>query len=189
MNWYNVFLFFHITCAVIWLGAGFLLQIQATRASRSNDRAAIVHALRDNGSLAPVLFIPASFGALAFGVALVIDGGWGFDQLWIILGLIGFFTTFAMGLFILKPRSQKIAEMVKRDGGLSDEALAAARKLLVIGRIDLVILYAVVANMALKPTAEDVTTLAVMGVVIAAAIAAVLLFAHSAGRPRQVAHA
>jgi hypothetical protein len=41
------------------------------------------------------VFIPASLTVVVFGIALVIQSdAWTFDYLWIVLGLLGFATTF-----------------------------------------------------------------------------------------------
>ena len=141
----------------------------------------MVRTLEDNGKLAPVLFVPASLGALVFGILLTIEGSWGFERLWVVHGLAGFATTFAIGLFILKPRSARIAAMIARDGGVSETAIAAGRQLLLIGRVDLVILYLVLANMVLKPLPDDVAILSAMAGVLVISVTAILLMARSMG--------
>jgi uncharacterized membrane protein len=146
MTRYEILLFLHISAAIIWIGAGFLLNVQGARADLRGDQEGIRRALEDAGGLANVLFIPAAVAAFVTGLLLVFDGPWSFDQLWIVLGLAGFAATFATGLFMLKPRSEKLAAIIERDGGLSPEALVGARQLMILGRTDYVVLFLVVAD-------------------------------------------
>ena len=169
---YDLLLFLHISAAIIWLGSGFLLHVLAWRAERADDAPALMGALRDMGALGNILFVPASLATFAFGLAMVFVAGWSFTDLWVVLGLVGYAATFTIGAFFLKPRGDAIGAIVARDG-ISPEAVAKARQLAVIGRIDAVVLFLVVAVMALKPTAGDIATLAglaaalVVGVVLA----------------------
>jgi uncharacterized membrane protein len=163
---YDVFLFIHITAAVIWVGSGFLLNLLAFRAERADDTAGLMKVLHDMGALGNALFVPASLIALVFGVLMVIEGPWAFSDLWISLGLAGFATTFAIGFFVLKPRGERIGAIIQRDGGLSPEAVARGRQLAIIGRIDAVILFLVVAVMALKPTPDDIGILGALAAVL-----------------------
>jgi uncharacterized membrane protein len=187
MTRYEILLFLHISAAIIWIGAGLLLNVQGARADLRGDQEGIRRALEDAGGLANVLFIPAALAAFVTGLLLVFDGPWSFDQLWIVLGLAGFAATFATGLFVLKPRSEKLAAIIERDGGLSPEALVGARQLMILGRTDYVVLFLVVADMALKPTKDDVGTLVVMAAILVVGIAYVVIKARSVAIREQAA--
>jgi hypothetical protein len=152
-----------------------MLLLLATRAARQPDGEALGGLIDDTADLGTKLFIPASLVTFAMGLALAIDGPWSFDQLWIVLGLAGFATTFVTGALILKPRGDRIAELRRRDGGMSPEANYAARRMLTLGRLDYVVLVMVVVDMALKPTGDDVGVLAVMAAVLLAGIASVVV--------------
>jgi uncharacterized membrane protein len=187
MTRYELLLFLHVSAAIIWIGAGLLLNIQGARADSRRDKEGIRRVLEDAGAFANILFIPASLAALVTGLVLVFDGPWSFDQLWIVLGLAGFAATFATGLFVLKPRSEQLAAIVERDGGFSPEALDAARQLMFLGRTDYVVLFLVVADMVLKPTADDVGTLVVMAAILVAGVAYVVVKARSVSVQEQTA--
>jgi uncharacterized membrane protein len=181
MNWYEIFLFCHIACAITWLGSGLLMQVQSARAARSPDANAVLYALRDSGALALLIFVPASLGAVIFGVLLVIVGGWGFETAWVALGLTGFLASFLIGNFILKPGAARVAELAKRDGASSPELLAVGRRQMLVGRVELVILYSIVADMVLKPSFDDVAKLALIAGALVIGIAAVLFFSRRPG--------
>ena len=169
MTWYELLLFLHIVAAIVWLGSGLLIQILAVRAERARDVEGLRRVAGEAAALGETLFIPASLATLVFGVLLVIDGPWGFDMLWIVLGLVGYLATFLTGILVMKPGSEKVAAIMERDQGvMSAEAEVEIRKLLTKGRLDTVVLYMVVAIMALKPTGDDVGILAVLAAIMVA---------------------
>ena len=167
MTWYELLLFLHIVAAIVWLGSGLLIQILAVRAERARDVEGLRRVANDAAGLGETLFIPASLATVIFGVLLVLDGPWGFDMLWIVLGLAGYLATFLTGILVMKPGSEKLAAIMERDQGvMSAEAEVEIRKLLTKGRLDTVVLYLVVAIMALKPTGDDVGLLAAFAVIV-----------------------
>src|SRR3954447_16014701 len=98
MSVYDVLLFGHITAAIIWLGSGFLLTVQALRAERARDAVGLKRVADDGAQLANVVFIPASLAVFVLGILLVVDGPWSLGQLWIALGLAGYLATFLTGV-------------------------------------------------------------------------------------------
>ena len=170
MTWYELLLFLHIVAAIVWLGSGLFLQILATRAERADDAEGLRRVAADSASLGETLFIPASLATLILGVLLVIDGPWTFDMLWIVLGLVGYLGTFLTGVLVMKPGSEKLAELMEREG-MSPRAEIEVRKLLTKSRVDSIVLFLVVAVMALKPAADDVGVLVVLAAVVVAGLA------------------
>ena len=170
MTWYELLLFLHIVAAIVWLGSGLFLQILATRAERADDAEGLRRVAADSASLGETLFIPASLATLILGVLLVIEGPWTFDMLWIVLGLVGYLGTFLTGVLVMKPGSEKLAELMEREG-MSPRAEVEVRKLLTKSRVDSIVLFLVVAVMALKPTADDVGVLVVLAAVVVAGLA------------------
>jgi uncharacterized membrane protein len=166
---YELLVFLHVSCAIVWLGAGLLLSVFELKAERAHDLAALARLGPDNEWLAPRLFIPASLLTLVFGLLLVADGPWTLSTLWIDLGLAGFALTFATGIGILKPTAEKLKAVSMRDGPGSPEAARLGHRLAVVSRLDLVVLFAVVAVMASKPASGDAGTLAALAIGIVAA--------------------
>jgi uncharacterized membrane protein len=170
MALYELLLFVHITAAVIWVGSGFLIQVQGVRATRQNDPGNMKRVLDDAAGLSTIVFIPASLVVVVFGVSMVIESdAWSFDQLWLVLGLIGYFATFVTGVAVLKPRSEYLVEAIAREG-VSDHVMMKIRELLLLTRIDFVVLVLVVFDMAVKPTGDDPGVLVAMALVLAAGI-------------------
>jgi low temperature requirement protein LtrA len=185
MTWYEFLLFVHLSAAVIWVGAGFLLVVLAIRADQTDDEAQIKRILDDNTWLATHLFIPSSLTVFAAGMLLTIDGPWKFDQLRIVLGLLGYAATFLTGVTILRPRGDRIAAMIARDGGMTPGSLAETRRLLALARIDYVVLFLVIADMAIKPTGDDVALLLVMAAILAAGLTWAITRAQAVTAPGQ----
>jgi uncharacterized membrane protein len=176
MTWYELLLFLHIVAVIVWLGSGLLIQILAARAERARDVEGLRRVAADSAALSETLFIPASLATLILGVLLVIDGPWSFDTLWIVLGLVGYLGTFLTGVLVMKPGSEKIAALMERDrGAMSAEAEVEIRKLITKGRFDTVVLYLVVAVMALKPTGDDVGILVALAAIVVAGAAYVAM--------------
>ena len=187
MSFYELLLFGHIVAAIVWLGSGMLLHVQALRAERAHDDDALARVAADSSQLSLTLFIPASLSVLVFGLLLVADGPWSFDYLWVVLGLAGYLATFLTGILVMKPGSEEIEAVIARDG-MSAEARVLIRKILAKGRLDTVVLYLVVAVMVLKPTGDDVGLLVAMAAIVLAGLAYVAMQlkaidAESAARP------
>src|SRR3712207_9260960 len=98
MDRYEVYLFFHVASVIVWLGAGVGLTIQALRAERARDNAALKKLPDDAVPLSNYVFTPAALATPVFGLLMVLDGPWDFDQLWITLGLAGWVLTLVTGL-------------------------------------------------------------------------------------------
>ena len=179
MGLYELLLFVHIAAAIVWVGSGFLIQVQAVRANRVNDHANLKRVLDDVEGLSNTVFIPSSLVVVVMGVLMVVESeAWAFDQLWIVLGLIGYFATFVTGVGVLKPRGEYLAGAMEREG-MSDNVVSKMRELLVLARIDFLVLTLVVFTMAVKPTSDDAGVLIAMAAVLVAGTAFFLSQARS----------
>jgi uncharacterized membrane protein len=170
MTRYDAYKFIHVTAAIVWLGAGVMIQVLAARAQRTRDDDYLQRLFRDAGVLSKVLFIPASLTVVVFGVLMVVDGPWDFEPLWIVLGLCGYATTFVTGAFILGPRAEKTSARYEQEGRMTPSIAAEMRRVLLIARVDTVVLFLVVAVMVIKPTGDDAGILVAMAAVLAAGI-------------------
>jgi uncharacterized membrane protein len=177
MTLYEFLLFVHIAATVVWVGAGLCSLVLAIGYDRDGDEPAIRRFLADQERLATRLFIPASLTVVIFGIALVIESdAWSFDQLWIVLGLVGFAATFVTGLFMIKPASERIGAAMEREGGrLTPELRTDIRKLIVMARLDYVTLFLVIADMVIKPIGDDVGVLIGMAAILIAGIADIVI--------------
>jgi len=150
MTRYEFLLTLHIAAAIVWLGAAVCVQLLAVRASRSRDPEQMRKIADDAEWLATRLFVPASALVLVFGILLTFDA-WAFDELWILVGLAAFALSFLVGIAFLSPESGRIARLIGEHGAAHSEVQARIRRLFVVSRIELVILFLVVVDMVAKP--------------------------------------
>jgi uncharacterized membrane protein len=171
MSLYELLLLLHIIAAIIWVGAATTYFALELRTDLSGDLERETSQSDDAEWLSPRLFIPTSMATLIFGVLAAIEGNWDFGSLWIIIGLTGFGVSFATGIGYFEPEMKKLAAAIERDGATDPEVRRSVANLKMVGRIELAVLYVVVASMVLKPTGDDGGVLFVLALTLAAAVA------------------
>jgi uncharacterized membrane protein len=172
MTSYELLLFLHIAAAIIWLGAGFLIAVLILGAERAGEGMKEAGYHRDVGWLAPRLFIPASMATLIFGILAGIDGDWDFGALWIDLALLGWLVSFLLGILYFKPEGERIGQMAAERGPEDAELRGRVFRLNWVDRVQVTLLFLVVADMVSKPTGDDGGILIVGALILAAAILA-----------------
>ena|SRR5688572_32930294 len=168
MSYYEVLLFLHIAAAAVWLGSAFLLQMLVFRAGQAGDAPLLRGIASNSGWMAQRIFIPASLAVLIVGILLTIEGPWSFGDLWIVLGLAGYAFSFLVGILFIEPEGKRVAAAM----AAGDQAGGAfhVNRINTVSRIELVVLYLVVAVMALKPNGDDTGTLVLGAAVLLAAL-------------------
>lgn len=184
MSYYEILLFLHIVGATVWLGSAFLLNALFFRAKSTKDNILIGRISANTEWLAKRIFIPASLLTLLLGILLTIEGPWQFDQLWIALGLGGFAATFLLGIGVIEPTGKKLHAAMEQHGPGHPETAKHSSRIDALSKLDLVLLFVVVFDMTLKPTADDVGTLLIGG---AALLAAALYVVREYRRPAPAA--
>jgi uncharacterized membrane protein len=167
---YELLLFLHVSASIIWLGGGFLITLLVFGAARAGEREREAGYHRDVGWLAPRLYIPASLATLIFGILVAIDGDWPFD-LWLVIGLAGWLVAFLLGFFYFRPEGERIAGLVEAHGPGNQEADWRLHRLNLVDRVQVTILFLVVADMVIKPTGDDTGILILGAAVVALATA------------------
>lgn len=148
---YEILLFFHVLFAVVWVGGATVVQVYALRATLSGDPAALARFAKDTEWVAMRTFMPASLALVALGFALVADGNWGFDHLWILISLAIFASSFVVGATFLGPESGRIGRLIGERGVEHPEVQARIKRIFVVSRIELLLLIGVVFLMVTKP--------------------------------------
>jgi uncharacterized membrane protein len=169
MTRYEFLVLLHILAVIVWLGAGFTMDLLFLRAERTRSPAELGKTGELQEWLVPRVFIPSGLLTLIFGILLVWDGPWSFDDVWVLIGLAGWIASFGVGFLFLKPQAEKMKEIVPKYGPGSVEAKHQARLLGVVARVQLLALFLVVADMVLKPTSDDTWTLVVLAAILVAA--------------------
>jgi uncharacterized membrane protein len=148
---YDTLKLIHILAAVIWVGAGLYFQYAGTRLKRSGTPEQMAGFAGNLAAAAPLL-VAASITVLVAGIALVLYApALDFTDTWIWLGLLGYAATFVTGMFVIRPRADRLAEVMTSEGPTSVTAQALIGQLFTIGRIDQVVLVLVIAVMVFKP--------------------------------------
>ncbi len=184
MDLFGIFVLLHIVCVVVWVGGGFTLLVAAETMRINRGTHGMMAVIDAVALLGPRLFVPVSALTVVFG-ALAAWFGPGFSELWVILGLVGFAATFLNGLLLIKPRAEKMAAMIAKEGENSPSLIPVAANLIMIARFDYVMLALVIVDMVLKPTTDDIWGLTAMAAVLV--IGAALVFRSAArGQPATV---
>lgn len=177
MDWYSIVKFLHVMSAILWVGGGFVLFLLGMIAERAGNIADKLQAMRATGQLGGKFFAPLSMLTLAFG--LVMCGFWvGFSELWVVIGLVGYATTFSIGMLVFKPTGERMGAMIAAEG-VTPAVLAIGQRMMSWARLDYAVMLVIIADMVLKPTLHDIGILAGMAMVVAAGAA----LAFGGGRP------
>ena len=152
MEAYDWLLLGHILAAIAWVGGAIAMQVVGAKLYRAESAEAIAAFSRTAEWLGPRLFMPASLAVLGFGIALVsVSEAWSIRQLWIILALVGIAISAIGGAVFFGPQSKRIGEALRTEGPESERTRGLIRQIFVVGRVDVVILLLIVADMVLKP--------------------------------------
>jgi uncharacterized membrane protein len=152
MTGYSWLLFFHILAAITWVGGAIMLNILNTRSIRSGDPVRVATTAHETEWVGKRILAPSTLILLALGIALVaVSDAWTIGQLWIILALVLFGITFVTGAFFLGPEAGRIGGLIEERGPEDPEVRRRLRRLVLIGRVDLVTLIVIVWDMAVKP--------------------------------------
>jgi uncharacterized membrane protein len=162
MTWYELLLFVHITGAIIWIGGGFLFQVYGMVELRSGDAPAIARFAGNAGMIGERLFTPTALIVVLAGVALMIDGSWPWARLWVVFALAAYACSFVLGVVVLAPTAKRIATV----GPETDEGQRLIRRVFALLRVDLMLLFAIVFAMVVKPTGDDVAAIVAVAAIL-----------------------
>jgi uncharacterized membrane protein len=144
-------LFVHIVAAIVWIGGAAMHIALMALAKRSGTRADMLKLLSYDDRLGPILYVPAGLAVLLAGVGLVLEGDWGWDQPWIIAGLILLAAAFVGGAAYFIPAGKRLQRALA-SGGEDSEAVG---RIIVeferVAKLDLLVLLAAVYVMTAKP--------------------------------------
>jgi uncharacterized membrane protein len=150
-NWYALFRVTHVVMAVFWVGGGLLLTILGLRAERQDDPRELSMLANQAAFVGERLFAPAGLIVFLMGIAMMINGDLDWGKFWVIVGLLGYVSTFVTGVAVLSPLAKKVHQLLESQGPESPETQAAIRRILLVARVDVTVLLLVVADMVTKP--------------------------------------
>jgi len=150
-DWFALFKAIHVSFALLWVGGGLTLTILALVAERTGDAQEIATIAKQAAFVGERVFAPSGLIVFAMGIAMMINTNFGWGSTWVIVGLIGYATTFVTGIAVLSPLTKKISVLAAERGPTDPETAALIRRTLLIVRFDVALLLVVVLDMITKP--------------------------------------
>jgi uncharacterized membrane protein len=149
---YETLLFVHIAAAILWIGGAIQLNVLGTQATRAGDPARIASIARETEWVSQRILVPAAVTLLVMGLTMVgVSDVWTIGQTWIILGLVGIGITAPAGALFFGPEAGRIGKAIEEPGPADAEVQRRIRRILVVGRFDIMLLLLIVADMVFKP--------------------------------------
>jgi uncharacterized membrane protein len=180
MTWYTFFKSVHVITAVIWVGGAAMIQAYAFRILRTGDGKRQADFAKDTEVIGMRVFVPASLILFLAAIAMMINLDWSWSQNWIILGLIAFGLSFALGAGFIGPESGRIAELIEKQGPSSPAVQARIRRILMISRCELVVLLIVIVDMVVKPVGQNGWFWGLLAVMVLGIAAVLVLYTRGA---------
>jgi hypothetical protein len=82
---------------------------------------------------------------------MTINGKIGYNQFWIIFGLVAWGLSAATGMLFLGPEAHRLNKVAAEHGPKSPEAQARLRRILLVARVDVALMFLIVFDMVAKP--------------------------------------
>jgi uncharacterized membrane protein len=147
---YELWLFVHISAVIVWIGGAAVAQVFGSLAKRSGDPAQGAAFGQAMAFIGPKVFAPAALVVLISGAFLTEDGNWDWSEPFVWLGIIGWaivaFTAFA---YLTRAMGRVGARMAA--AGPSSELAAEVDRLVLLARVLILVLFAIVFVMVVKP--------------------------------------
>ena len=150
MTWYELWLFLHISAVSVWVGGAVVAQVFGVLAKRSGDPAQSAALGRNMAVVGPWVFMPSSLVVLVSGLLLVNEGNWDWDETFIVLGLIGWALVSFTAFGYVTRAMGRIGARIAAEGP-SPELGAAVNRLVMTSRVLVLVLFAVIFVMVVKP--------------------------------------
>ena len=150
MTSYELWLFLHISTAMVWIGGATVAQIFGVLAQRSGDPAQSAGFGRSMAFIGPKIFAPASIAVLLTGVLLTEDGNWEWSETFIWLGIVLWAAVSFVAFAFLTRAMGRVGARLAAEGP-SPELGAEVKKLVLLGRVLVLVLFVVVFVMVVKP--------------------------------------
>jgi uncharacterized membrane protein len=148
---YEALLFAHILGAVVWIGGAAMHVALVALAKRSGNREDVVKLVGWDDRLGLPVYVPAALLVLLAGIGLVEEGGWGWDQPWVIAGLVLIGVAIIGGAAFYIPTGRRIQEAVAEEGPGSERAARLIDNLERVARLELLLFATAIYVMTAKP--------------------------------------
>jgi uncharacterized membrane protein len=149
---YQLFLYLHVMCAVIWVGGAVYAQLLAIRVARSPDPSELPQLARHVEFIGARVFAPAALLLFVSGAAMTLQA-WAFGQTWIAISVALWVLSAVVGAVYLGPRVKRAAELFEAEGPTSQAARELIDRMFLVSRLELIGFAVIIALMTFKPGA------------------------------------
>jgi len=149
--WYFVFKMLHVGAAVVWVGGGLFITIIAVLAELANDDDQLLQIGHWAETVAGRVFPVMSFIVLGFGIAMTMNFNIPYNQFWLIFGLVAWALSAGTGILFLGPEAKRLNKAAAAHGPRSPEVQARLRRILLVVRVDVALMFLIVFDMVAKP--------------------------------------
>ena len=151
MTLYEVLRFFHILAAITWVGGNLTVNILGSKMQRAGGAEAGAAFMRQVEWVGTRVFVPSILLVLGLGIAMVAESeAWTIGQLWVVLALVGLGISVVAGAGFFGPETGRISAAMEARGD-DPEVQRRISRLLFLGRLELILLALIVADMVFKP--------------------------------------
>ena len=147
---YQILLFIHVVCAVIWVGGAAYAQLLAFLVTRSDDPTELPRLAHRIELIGSRVFAPVAVLLFIAGSLMTLQA-WSFGQAWIALGVALWVLSVVTGAVYLGPRVKRAAELFEAEGPMSQAGRVLIDRLFVVSRLELVSFGVIIALMVFKP--------------------------------------
>jgi hypothetical protein len=148
---YRILLFVHVMGAILWFGGGVVYQLFTESIVKSDDMRRAKNFIEIGSTLGKTYFGPLTGIVLVAGIALVLNGDWGFDHVFVIGGLVGLVASASIGAVAVGGTVEKLQQGFAAPTVDEPSQRALLLRLRTAGRIDAAIMTVVVFLMTVKP--------------------------------------
>ncbi|MGH3134422.1 MAG: DUF2269 family protein [Gaiellaceae bacterium] len=150
MSWYELWLFLHISAAIVWIGGAATIQVFGILTKRAADPAKTAFFAQSVSWTVMRVFLPSAVVIFLSGVGLTEEGGWEWGEPFIVVGLLlwALVSLVAFG-FLAGALARAGSDLAAQ--GPSPALALRLRNLVWISRVLLVALAVIVYVMSVKP--------------------------------------
>ncbi len=148
---YELVKYVHIVCAIVWVGGATYSQVLGVIVARSGDPTDIPKLARNLARIGTMVFLPASVLLFLAGLFMTVNR-WSFQQTWISIAMGLWLVSVIIGAMYVGPRLPRMAAAFDTDGPTSGAGLGILRRIILVSRAELAMLFVIVGLMVFKPT-------------------------------------
>jgi len=149
---YQIYLAIHVGAAMVWVGGDVTLTTLGIVFERRQEGETLAALGRMGAWIGTRVYTPALFIVIGFGIALTRELHIGYDQFWVIFGLVGWTIAAVVGVGFVGPELGRIDEAARTHGPESEQVAKRVKRLFAIFRFDTALLVLIVLDMTTRPS-------------------------------------